>query len=135
VILASLIAVLFQAQPLITESRLASLAPWLVGNTPLAAGVLFLGVLPMLCSTTIFALAAVIFMAHEEKPLTQESPQPASEAMEAPGEALQGLMALSNAIGSTTVKPALKPELAGSPLQVRSGALAQEDLHQIQQNR
>lgn len=136
VILASLITVLFQAQPLITESRLASLAPWLVGNTPLAAGVLFLGVLPTLCSTTIFALAAVIFMAHEEKPVAVEAPAPAPEAPKivAPVEAMPGLMALSNAIGSSTVRP-VPAQLAGSPLEVSPGTLAEEDLRQIQKNR
>jgi hypothetical protein len=144
VILASIITLLFQARPLITESSLASLAPWMATNTPLAAGVLFLGVLPTLCSTTVFALAAVVFMAHEEKPLMVEAPAapaPVTEAIrieaptiQAPVAAMQGLMALSNAIGSSTVKPE-PANLAGSPLEVSPRALAQEDLHQVQQDR
>lgn len=136
VILASLLTLLFQARPLLTESSLAGMAPWIIGKTPLAAALLFLGVLPALCSTTIFALAAVVFMAHEEKPVVeaapaQETPRQETPRVEVPQEAMQGLMALSNAIGSSTVKP----ELAGSPLEVSPRALAEEQLHQIQQNR
>lgn len=133
-LLASIIALLFQARPLVTEASLASMAPWIVGNTPVAAAVLFLGVLPTLCSTTIFALAAVIFMAHEEKPVMEAAPVPQAPAMVVPVQAMQGLMALSNAIGTSSVKPELAT-LAGSPLEVSPRALAEEQLHQVQQNR
>lgn len=135
VILASMITLLFHARPLVTEASLASMAPWIMGNTSLAAGVLFLGVLPTLCSTTIFALAAVVFMAHEEQPAIEAAPAAEAPVVEAPAVvAMQGLMALSNAIGTSSVKPE-PAKLAGGALEVPARALAEEHLHQIQQNR